>query len=138
MRLSQEPALKELYQSEKLLVTGIRYGHLKEKLIQLRQLDAQLGPVARDEKQAETFNLRSYWKPLAAAASVLLALTWFFVLRPDGIPQNEKLYLAYFEPFDSPGSGLTRSETNPQLTWKAKAYEAYDQGNYRDAVGLFD
>ncbi|HEV8514023.1 MAG TPA: tetratricopeptide repeat protein, partial [Cyclobacteriaceae bacterium] len=51
-------------------------------------------------------------------------------------PINEKLYTAYFEPFDSPGSGLTRG-TN-EVTLKTQAYEAYDNGNYKVAAQLFE
>ena len=44
-RLTEEPALKELYQNEKLLVKGIRYGHLKTKLGELKTLEASLPAV---------------------------------------------------------------------------------------------
>lgn len=137
-RLAEEPTLRELYQNEKLLVNGIRYGHLKTQLEHLNDLETKLGAVPGDEKPGRIINLRTYWKPLAAAASFLLIASWIFIFGPEKTPLNERLYIAYFEPFDSPGSGLTRSDNNLELTWKAKAYEAYDKDDYRQAVGLFE
>jgi predicted Zn-dependent protease len=46
------------------------------------------------------------------------------------------MYTAYFEPFDSPGSGITRGSS--EVTLKTQAYEAYDNGNYKDASQLFE
>ncbi len=137
-RLSEEPAFKELYQNEKLLVRGIRYGHLRSNLVQLKDLESTLPTVGAAEKPARVIIFRTYWKPIALAASVLLVVSWFFVFSPQGMPGNEKLFVAYFEPFDSPGVGTTRSEMNAPQTWKAKAYEAYDKGDYAMAVGLFE
>ena len=137
-RLAEEPALKELYQNEKLLVNGIRYGHLKTSLEQLKTLESRLPAVSQSEKPARVIPFKTYWKPMAVAASLVLISSWYFIFGPERMPLNEKLYTAYFEPFDSPGTGLTRSEMDVPQTWKAKAYEAYDKGDYRSAVGLFE
>ena len=70
-------------------------------------------------------------------ASVLLFAAFIFVIsNPFEIAQQD-LYAANFEPFDSPGSGLTRSGEN-DITIKVKAYEAYDAGNYTEAASLFE
>jgi len=73
---------------------------------------------------------------LSAAASVILLVTVTFYFMREQTPINEKLYTAYFEPFDSPGSGLTRG--NSEVTLKTEAYEAYDNGNYKVAAQLFE
>ena len=44
--------------------------------------------------------------------------------------------MTYFEPFDSPGPGRERG-TNT-ITDKGKAYEAYDNGRYDEAMILFE
>jgi len=50
-----------------------------------------------------------YRKPwaLSAAASVLLLVSLTFYFVREQTPLHEQLYAAYFEPFDSPGSGST-------------------------------
>ena len=45
--------------------------------------------------------------------------------------------MAYYEPFDSPGSGLTRGQNDTVLTWKQKGYHAYDNGRYEEAISHF-
>ena len=82
--------------------------------------------------------VRFYRKPwvLAAAASVALAVAASVIWQQSQPPQNEKLFLAYFQPFDSPGSGLTRGSSEETL--KTKAYDAYDNGRYAEAITYFD
>ncbi|MGE0772265.1 MAG: tetratricopeptide repeat protein [Cyclobacteriaceae bacterium] len=130
-RLKEEPALKALFNEHKLLVNGIRYSHLKQQLEQLRALDR-----SADEKTGRGKVLSLYWKPVAIAASLLIAaVVWHVVSQPTE-PLNERLYVAYFEPFDSPGPGLSRGTDN-EIGVKAKAYIAYDAGNYAEAEELF-
>jgi len=54
---------------------------------------------------------------LSVAASLLLLVALTYYVTREQTPLNEKLYTAYFEPFDSPGSGLTR---NSEVTLKQK------------------
>lgn len=130
-RLKEEPALKSLFNEHKLLVNGIRFSHLKQQLEQLRTLDKST------EKTSGTGKLMSlYWKPVAIAASILIAAVVWYVVSLPTEPLNERLYIAYFEPFDSPGPGLSRGTEN-EIAVKAKAYIAYDAGNYVEAEGLF-
>ena len=136
-RIAGEPSFKELYQSEKLLVDGIRYGHLRDRLEQLKSLEAGLGRVDAIEGGARVVDFMRFWKPLSIAAIVLIAAAWFLVSR-QSMPENERLFAANFELFDSPGSGLTRSEGNMVPSLKASAYMAYDKGDYKSAVVLFE
>jgi len=126
-RLKEEIGFQQLYSEYALLAHGIRFAHLSQKLEQLRSLEAGLPPV-----EAKQVLLRQYWMPISAAASVLLAAVLWFTLASDPRPLNQELYAAYFEPFDSPGSGLTRSTDN-EKSIRAKAYMAYDAGNYEEA-----
>ena len=111
---------------------GIRFSHLHDKLQHLKSLEAGLPPVKEN-----VISLRTYWLPLATAAVLLISLTFWLYTSDGPASVNEKLYAAYFEPFDSPGSGLTRS-TEDDLTLKAKAYRAYDAKDYETASRLFD
>jgi tetratricopeptide (TPR) repeat protein len=130
-RLKEEKGFQLLYDEYDQLARGIRFAHLSQKLEQLRSLEAGLPPV-----EAKVIPLSQYWLPVSAAAALVIAVGLWFTLSPDPAPVNERLYAAYFEPFDSPGSGLTRSTDNEQ-TARAKAYAAYDAGKYKEASVLF-
>ncbi len=73
---------------------------------------------------------------LAIAASVVLVMTVGIYSVQNRAPLNERLYTAYFEPFDAPGIGLTRG--NSEVSLKSKAYQAYDNGNFELATSLFE
>lgn len=137
-RLRVDPGFKELYEQEKTIVKGIRFSHLKNQLQYLNEVENQLPALSPDTKEANVIFLKQFWKPLAMAASVLLVGALLFFFAQQRTPLNERLYLSYFEPFDSPGSGLTRGGGNIQVTVKRRAYEAYDNGNYLQAATLFE
>lgn len=134
-RLKEELGLRSLFNEQKLLVAGIRYGHLREKLEKLRSLEASQPYKTSGKRNPRIFQL--YWKPLAIAASILLIATLWIVSTRSSTPLNERLYAQYYEPFDSPGTGLTRG-VEDELTPKARAYVAYDAGNYVEAAQLFE
>lgn len=136
-RLKVDPGFKELYEQEKTIVKGIRFSHLKNQLAYLDDLESRLPALDAGANDTKVISLKQYWKPLALAASVLLVGASLFFFVQQRTPLNERLYLSYFEPFDSPGSGLTRGG-NVQVTVKRSAYEAYDNGNYVRAAQLFE
>lgn len=137
-RMAEEPDLKSKYQEHLQLIQGIRYSHLREKLEQLKTLENSLPAIeARAAAQKQIF-IRKYWKPLALAASILLAAFSYLFLY-DPAPATDRLFATYFEPFDSPGPGLTRGQNDtPELTWRQKGYQAYDNGRYQEAIAFFD
>lgn len=131
-RLKEEPELQRLLSEYDTLAAGIQFAHRQEKLQQLRSLEAGLPPV--DEK---VISLRSYLVPFAAAAAILVSLSiWYFMSGNLSPADNQALFAEYFEPFDSPGNGMTRS-TDDEMTLKAKAYRAYDSRKYEEAATLF-
>ena len=143
-KLSTEQSLKAMMTDMNLLVEGIKMSaaqtSMEEKSDRLKFF-TEINDIEKDafEIQApETKVVPMYRKPwaLSAAASILLLVTLTFYLMRDQTPINEQLYTAYFEPFDSPGSGLTRG-TN-EVTIKNEAYQAYDNGNYKVAAQLFE
>lgn len=136
-RLLEDPAFKHLYKNEKFLEKGIRYSFLKTKLEQIRSLEKSL-EGNQDEKPAGKLIFLVYWKPLAAAAGLLFVLaSYFLFFQADPSSLNERLFTAYYEPFDSPGSGLTRGQYDSVVTSKQKGYMAYDNGRYEEAISYF-
>ena len=129
-RLREEPGLQKLLAEYEAVVRGIRLAHMRDKLQQLRTLEASLPPV--NGRQIE---LR-VWMPLAAAAMLIVAAGLWFIIPSQSPNTYQDLYTAYFEPFDSPGSGLTRSTDN-EKNLKARAYLAYDAKDYAEASRLF-
>lgn len=131
-RLKEETNLRNLYTETRQLIEGIRYAHLQKKLEQLRELEAVL-----PEELSPREKSISFFVPLSIAASIVVIIgVWFFGFR-DPRPLNEKLFAQSFETFDSPGSGLTRSEDSNNQTFRAQAYAAYDNGDYQHAIILF-
>lgn len=131
-RLKEEVNFKSLYFETQQLISGIRYAHLETKLAQLRDLEAVLPNDLSSEQRSI-----SIYVPLSIAASIVVIFgIWFFGFR-DPRPLNERLFAQSFETFDSPGSGLTRSEDSNNETLRAKAYAAYDNADYQQAIVYF-
>lgn len=128
-RLKEEQGLQKMLAEYEGIVLGIRLAHMKDKLQQLRSLEASLPPISGRQIPL------SLWLPLAAAAVLVIAAGIWFIAPTKGTSHQE-LYAAYFEPFDSPGSGLTRSTDNEE-SLKASAYQAYDAKNFEEASRLF-
>jgi tetratricopeptide (TPR) repeat protein len=130
-RLKEEPSLQKLLSEYEALAFGIRLAHVQEKLQQLRSLEASLPRV-----ESRVISIQRFWIPLSAAAVIVLSLALWIIVPRTTSNTPQELYVAYFEPFDSPGSGLTRS-TDDEMSLKAKAYQAYDAREYERASQLF-
>lgn len=143
-KLKVDQSLNEMMTDINLLVDGIKMSAAQssreEKSDRLKFFNEinEIEKNAFEITSAETKIIPIYRKPwvLSAAASIVLLVALTFYFMREQTPINEKLYTAYFEPFDSPGSGLTRG-TN-EVTLKTQAYEAYDNGNYKVAAQLFE
>lgn len=75
------------------------------------------------------------WYTVAAAAVVaagLIISMFFFALRPN---KNERLYAAFFKPYDA--GNITRSVGQGNLDLYTIGLNAYDSADYERAVGLF-
>jgi tetratricopeptide (TPR) repeat protein len=127
-----------------LLVEGIKRSGAKtskeEKLERLKFYAeiAGMEESTEDEDLPQTKVVPLYGRRwfLAAAASVALLIaagTWY---NTNVASDPQQLFEAYFEAFDSPGSGLTRG--NEGVTAKGAAYDAYDNGRYAEAIPLFE
>ena len=104
-RLEADPELRNKYDAHRQLIDGIRLSHLHQKLEQLRSLEKSLPQIEGSSKAGKQINMVGIWayrKPIAVAASLVLVVT-SFLLTYDPAPANEKLFTAYYQPFDSPG-----------------------------------
>lgn len=142
---TQNEEFKTLLTDMDMLLEGVKRSAAKtskeEKLERLKFFGEIMDMEAHaidEDKFDEKKIIPLYRKPwlLAAAASVALLITVGIVWMQGRPPQHERLYAAYFQPFDSPGSGLTRGSSDENI--KTKAYDAYDNGRYADAIPLFN
>jgi hypothetical protein len=132
-RLKEEPLLKTMYIEQQQLISGIRYSHLKQKLEQLRTLDASL-PAIKHEQEGKQVFLQRYWKPLAVAASIgIIAVTFIFLNRTES---PAELYAAYFEPYPNVFAPIQRGGDNV-VDKRSTAFQAYESGDYAQAASLF-
>ena len=145
-RLDKDENFNHLIQDMSTLVDGIKFTGsettINEKIKKLKSLSPhdELFPMDREGKMVILFKRklgsRQAWLALAASIA-FFAIAWFTIFNRESLFGKPDLYAKYFEPFDSPGSGLTRG-ANDKLTIMAEAYEAYDAGNYSVAASLFE
>jgi tetratricopeptide (TPR) repeat protein len=143
-RRSMDKEFNTMLKDMDLLVAGIKEsGSRSSKQEKLERL-AFHAEIMRMEEDAEAEQsggnssriVPLYRRPqfiaLAAAIALLIAFIPFYYQSPS----NDELFTAYFEPFDSPGSGVTRGIN--EVSDKGKAYDAYDNGRYEEAIVLFE
>jgi len=143
-RLKQDQSLNAMMTDMNLLVEGIKMSAAqtsKEEKSDRLKFFAEINDIEKHSFEITTpaaTIVPMYREPwvLSAAAGIILLVSLTAYFMREQTPLNEKLYTAYFEPFDSPGSGLTRG--NNGVTIKTEAYEAYDNGNYKGAAQLFE
>jgi tetratricopeptide (TPR) repeat protein len=133
-RLKEEPTLKTMYQEHQLLIRGIRYAHLQNKLQQLRALEKSLPEVKREGKESKQFWIQSYWKQTTAIAAsiVLFAVSYVLWNRP---ADPAVVYAEYFEPYPNVFEPIVRGSES--VTKRSEAFYAYETGDYQKAATLF-
>jgi tetratricopeptide (TPR) repeat protein len=143
-RLDNDEDFSRLTQDMAQMIEGIKSSGQKstieEKIELLKTFSQKELEEGREEKivtfKKEPRSLYSM-KYAIAAGVAFLALTIFAIINRESFLSKPDLYAAYFETFDSPGSGLTRSHDS-NVSLKSEAYEAYDAGNYTAASELFE
>jgi tetratricopeptide (TPR) repeat protein len=137
-RRSTHPDFNKMILDINVLMQGIHQSAAKtSKAEKLERLRFYAEITDMEEHAAVKTRIPSYrkvglWASVGAIMCILL-FGWFYMATT--APNYEKLFTTYFEPFDSPGNGLTRG-TN-EVTLKARAYDAYDNGRLEEAIGLF-
>jgi tetratricopeptide (TPR) repeat protein len=142
-RLDREKDFNQLTQDMSQLIEGIKFTGSKttieEKIKRLKEYahhDETPETQEKPKQKQRYFSTRQI--SYAIAATVLIfAVSIFAIISLNNAGSPTDLYAQYFEPFDSPGSGLTRSSDNT-ISLKGKAYEAYDAGDYSLAAELFE
>jgi hypothetical protein len=129
-RLTAEPEFRKMHSNYKQLPLGIRYHALADKLDQLRTLEKAL-PAAAPESAG--VRLLQYWKPLAAAAALILVVT-FLVLNNRSASTTE-LFARNFEPYPNVFEPTQRGDDVSDK--RASAFAMYEQANYEGAAALF-
>jgi tetratricopeptide (TPR) repeat protein len=128
-----------------ILVDGIKFSGsqttIEEKIKKLKSFSNRDDETDQSQKgKAIMFKSRltrqQTWLALAASV-VLAAFVLYTIINRESFFGKPDLYAKYFEPFDSPGSGLTRSGDD-SITLKVQAYAEYDNGNYTEASKLFE
>ena len=146
-RLDSDAQFSQLVQDTSILIEGIKYTGsqttIEEKLNKLKSfttMEENFLPE-QETRVIRLFQLKmtraQLWMAVAACLTIG-ALAIFTFINQDKFFGKPDLYAQYFEPFDSPGSGVTRGTDATNLTKKAQAYEAYDAGNYKVAADLFE
>jgi len=114
------------------LINGIRYSLLNKKLEELRALEKALPTV---EAETPVVRMLTYWKPIAAAATIVIAVLLLFVFIQPESP--EKLFARNFEPYPNVFEPTQRG-ADATLDKRAKAFAMYEQKNYAEAARLFN
>jgi tetratricopeptide (TPR) repeat protein len=76
-----------------------------------------------------------YWKPVAAAATIIMAVALLSVFSRSESP--EQLFANYFEPYPNVFEPTQRG-TDAALDKRATAFAMYEQKNYAEAAKLFN
>lgn len=108
-------------QDLKVAFSKMKAEAMKEKL---KSIEDDLRPARR--------NAYTYW---LAAASILIIVGIAFSLIFNNSGSSEKLYLAYFEPYENVVHPVTRGQENETL--EAAVFQEYENGNYEKAVDGF-
>jgi hypothetical protein len=131
-RLAEEPVLNTKYKEHKQLIDGIRYAHLHDKLLQLRALEKTMPPIR--SKAGQGAQIMMYWKPMAVAATLTILMTGYFIMNRPVKP--EELFAQYFQTYPNVFEPTVRG--NDPADKRSEAFGAYDRGDYKTAVTLFE
>lgn len=110
----------------KAVVGGIEDFHREELRNELKQ--HLLNTNVKVKKRA---TLDKYW-PLAAAAVIIIAVGFLYMLFHTGTSTTETLFLSYYKPF--PIEVNTRGNVDDKFT----VFEKYSSHEYKDAALLFE
>jgi tetratricopeptide (TPR) repeat protein len=130
-RLRQEPELQQALAEFKFLIAGLDRAGRKEIYNTLKQLEDTLPPV-----EARVVPLwRKTWFQVAASFAILALCAYLVWPRPE---DPKELFAEYFEPYPNIIIPTVRGDFPADSSLKAKAYKAYDQADYKEAIVLFE
>jgi tetratricopeptide (TPR) repeat protein len=127
-RLESDTKFKALFDQEKALIKTIRFEGL------IRDLEA-LKQVERNIHQETAVRKTISWSPLylkIAAGLILMAVVTSLMLLLPVHEDSEQLFQAYFKPYPNVFEPTMRS--TDEVTQRAEAFQAYEQGDYQTAL----
>ena len=135
--LAANPQLQSDMEATRMALDAIHLSETDRLKDRLRGLEAglQTGQAPAQAKVVSiNRNRNRSWMGYAAAASVLLLVAAFFVLRP-GTPDNAALAMANFEPYANLAMPITKGGSSQAD--RAAAYIAYERGDFPAAETAF-
>ena len=130
-RLEQDSSFKQLLADLKLLQEGIRANSREELKTLFQEIEMSLPGSMPDAKVVS-------WKPwlIGIAASIVLIAAAIAIWPQQ--KSNEELFAKYFEPYPNVIMPTVRGDLEADTTLMAKAYRAYDRGDYEKAIRFFE
>jgi tetratricopeptide (TPR) repeat protein len=131
-RLLQEPELVKEVNEWRQMRSGIESAGRKELHDRLRALEKSLPPM----EHVRTIPLwRRSWLMAAASVSIIALAGYFFWLSNS---QRNNLFESYFEPYPNIIIPAVRGDIPPDTSLMAKAFAAYDAGDFDESIDLFE
>jgi len=125
--LQEDPEFKEEFRFQKNLKKALQ-------LNKRESLKATLQGFEKDlEKKKKIFTLRTW---LVAASVIILLGIGSLIFNIYGNDDPNKIYAEYFEPYRNIIHPVERGESNESI--EAKAFQAYENGEYYKALNLFN
>lgn len=122
-QIEKNPIFKTKVETVKTIITGIESQVLKNKLdVFHEELEQKLQITT-----TKSLNNKSWWRPLAVAAALIIATGSYFWL---GGNATDKLYNAYY----TVDPGLPTNMGGDTMYEFNKAMVSYKQGNYTEAI----
>jgi tetratricopeptide (TPR) repeat protein len=126
-KMKDDPSLQDRVDHYRSLLEGIELGFNRELKSLLQEEEIRI----RDLKSKEKSKTRRLYYTLGIAASITLLIIMVFTTK-DQLPDNETLFITYYQPYPNIESPVSRSENN-----KENPYAFYENENYSEALDLF-
>jgi tetratricopeptide (TPR) repeat protein len=127
-KIKEDRMLKEKVDHFRSLLKGIESGFNRELKSLLQEEEMRL----RNSNNREKNKTRTLYYAVGLAASIALIIVMVFITKNQP-PDNEALFLSYYQPYPNVESPVARSDSK-----KGDAYALYENGNYPEALELFD
>lgn len=141
--LNTDPEFNQLFFDMDLLVQGIRKSARKTSVEEKLDRLEQILPVNKSVNETQETIIRRFWngaleyKYAIAAVFTLLVVAAVVVNRSSHKTMDPSALMAqYFVPYENVGNGIVRGNNNVQQL--QQALMAYDRGNYRKTIELFE
>ncbi len=129
-RVEQDKDFNALVQREKIIIGAIRNQGLLDNLAYLKSIEEK---IEGNHSHPFSSNFKT-WHYYSAAAVIVLLIAVKFLL-PSQQETPEQLFTSYFKVYPNVFEPAVRG--TDLATKRTEAFQAYDQGDYQKASGLF-